>query len=271
MEMGLEGKVAVVTGATANIGRAIALGLAAEGAKVLAIGRDREAGERVVRDALERGAQGARFLAVDLKDQDCGERIADECMSAFGSIDILVNNVGGNAAMGLFADSDPAKWLDDIDITFLTLLRVTRSILPVMIAEKSGKIVNIGSTAGLVGDHMLAVYSAAKGAVHSFTKVLAKEVGRHGICVNCVAPYSTMSSDPAAYSTGSRFNPQTGFFTQAVGTLDPAELAHLQRNGPLDRTVAQPEEVASAAIYLASRHANFITGEIMRVAGGVLL
>src|SRR6202034_1487043 len=111
------------------------------------------------------------------------------------------------------------------DITLMTLLRMTRAALPQMIARKAGRIVNIGSTAGTVGDYMLAVYSAAKGAVHAFTRVLAKEVGQYGITVNCIAPYATLPDDPAVFSSGSRFHPEHGFFTRAFANVAPGELA----------------------------------------------
>jgi len=105
----------------------------------------------------------------------------------------------------------------------------------------------------------------------SFTKVLAKEVGRRGVRVNCVAPYATASDDPAAYSAGSRFHPDTGFFTRIIPTLDQSDFEMLLRSGPLDRTTARAEEVASAVVYLASEQAAFMTGQIIRVDGGVLL
>lgn len=271
MDMGLAGKTVVVTGATANIGRAIALEMAQEGVNLVAVGRDTDAGARVVAAALARGAAGAGFVAIDLLERDAGERIRQAAANAFGPVDVLVNNVGGNASIGVFAQSDPDGWQHDIDLNLISVLRTTRAILPDMIARKSGNIVNIGSTAGTVGDYMLAIYSAAKSAVHGFTKVLAKEVGQHGIRVNCVAPYATVATDPAAFSQGSRFNPRTGILTQGLASVDPSETAKLHRTGPLERTIAQPEEVAAAVVYFASNRANFITGQVFHLEGGTLL
>jgi len=270
METGLAGKTVVVTGATANIGRAIALQMAAERARVVAVGRDHEAGARVVADCLQQGAAQAVFVAIDLRDADGGERLLEAAEQSCGPVDVLVNNIGGNVSIGPFVESDPSTWIGDLDITLLTMLRATRAVLPGMVARRAGCIINIGSTAGTVGDQMLAVYSAAKGAVHTFAKVLAKEVGLSGVRVNVVAPYATLPDDPSSLSKGSRFHAE-GFFNTALDSLDSEQMARLHRTGPLSRTIAKPDEVASAVVYLASDHAGFITGQIFHVDGGVLL
>lgn len=270
MDFQLQGRVTIVTGATANIGRAIALALAAEGAVPVLVGRDPEAGARLVADCRARGAPDAAFVAADMLDPGSPASVLDAA-EALGSAAVLVNNVGGNVDQGLFVDSDPAKWMADIDINFGTVLRMTHAVLPGMIARKGGAIVNIGSTAALVGDYMLPVYSAAKGAVHSFTTVLAKEVGVHGIRVNAVAPYATIPGDPASLSTGSRFHPETGLFAKGAASIGKEDRALRQRRTFVGRPFARPEEIAAMAIFLASSQASFITGQIYAVDGGALL
>lgn len=270
MDLGLAGKLAIVTGATANIGRAIAIELAREGAVTVIVGRDSEAGAQLVQDCLQAGAPEARFVAADLSEAEAPARIL-EAAEALGPVDVLVNNVGGNIAQGFFADSDPASWMADIDLNFGTVLRMTHAVLPGMIARKSGAVVNVGSTAALVGDYQLPVYSAAKGAVHSFTVVLAKELGQHGIRVNAIAPYATIARDPAAFSKGSRFHPESGLFSQGTASVPEEDRAIRQRRTYVGRPFAAPDEMAGMVAFLAGERASFITGQVYPIDGGALL
>ena len=138
MDFGLANKVVIVTAATSNIGRAIALDLASDGAVVIAVGRDTEAGERVVAESCSRGAAAALFVEADMLDHAAPGRILAQA-EQFGPVAVLVNNVGGNVGAGFFVDSDSATWLADLDITLMTTLRMTHGVLPDMIARKAGR------------------------------------------------------------------------------------------------------------------------------------
>jgi 2-hydroxycyclohexanecarboxyl-CoA dehydrogenase len=271
VDTGLAGKVVIVTGATANIGRGIALAFAGEGARVVVVGRDVEAGERVCALARERGAPEVLARPTDVTVESDVDGLVTDVMARFGRIDVLVNNVGGNTAIGPFASSSPRQWRADLDANLFSTLLCTHAVLPHMLACGSGRIINIGSMAAIVGDRLLAVYSAAKGGVHAFTRVLALEVGKAGITVNAIAPYRTRSEDPdEEFSSGSRYHPESGLIAKALRER-PEELRTMLRETALRRQQAWPEEIGAAAVYLASAQAAFVTGQIHQVDGGIVL
>ena len=271
MQTGLTGRVVIITGATANIGRGIALAFADEGARVVIVGRDAVAGQLVAKLARERGAADALWRPADMTVEEDVAVMVKDTVAAFGQIDVLVNNVGGNAAVTPFASSTPQQWRADLEVNLMSMFYGTHAVLPHMLAQGSGRIINIGSTAGFVGDRLLAVYSAAKGGVHAFTRVLALELGTSGITVNAIAPYNTRSEDPHSdMSSGSRIHPETGVFARARAA-DPGLFETIRRSTALRRQQARPPEIGAAAVYLASDQAAFVTGHVLQVDGGATL
>lgn len=269
MDTGLADRTVVVTGANANIGRAICLAFAAENARVVVVGRDAAQGERVCRQTLENGAAAVLWASCDVTDKAQVDRMEQEARDKFGAIDVLVNNVGGNVGLDAFTASDPTTWQQDIDLNITSTFNCTHAVLPGMIDRQAGRIINIGSVSGIVGDPLLAVYSAMKGAVHAFTKVLAKEVGCHGITVNAIAPYGTLPTGDGDISTGSRWHPD-GVFATLMATR-AEEMSSMTRRTVLERNFAYPSEIGTAAVYLASEAAGFITGQVLAIDGGTLI
>lgn len=270
METGLDGHTVIVTGGNANIGRAIALAFAAEGANVVIVGRDEAQGRRVCDRLVEAGARDVLWQAADVTDRAQVVAMVAAVRDRFGVVDVLVNNVGGNVGIDAFAESDPETWEQDIALNMMTTLNCTHAVLPGMIERGSGRIINIGSTSGIVGDPLLAVYSAMKGGVHAFTKVLAKEVGKQGITVNAIAPYGTLPEDGEQdVSSGSRWHPD-GTFARLAATRRE-ELHSIGRRTLLQRQTAFPKEIGAAAVYLASDAAAFVTGQVLAVDGGTQL
>ena len=181
-----EDQVAIVTGAASGIGRATALRLAAEGATVVIADVNME-GAGVVANSIAEGGGRAIALHVDVTDAPGVRAMTEQAVATFGKVDILVSNAGWDRA-GPFADTDEELWDRVIAINFRGHLATCHAVLPHMRERGGGRIVTVASDAGRVGSSGEVVYSGAKGAVIAFTKGLAREVARHGINVNCVAP-----------------------------------------------------------------------------------
>lgn len=244
-------RVAVVTGAASGIGRATALGLACEGARVVVTDIDLDRAKRVVAE-LDGNRDGPIAIEVDVADVTTVDAMVERVLQEFGRIDILVSNAGWDRT-ALFVETDAQFWDRAIAINYRGHLACTRAVLPGMIERGFGRIVTVASDAGRVGSTGEAVYSGTKGAVIAFTKALAREVARQGINVNCVAPGLVDTPLLASVSEG---------YEKLISAI--------VRSIPLGRT-GRPEEVARAILFLASPDADYITGQTLSVNGGLTM
>jgi 2-hydroxycyclohexanecarboxyl-CoA dehydrogenase len=242
---GLTDKIAIVTGGGQGIGRAIAEKLAAEGATVVVT-------DLVGQNASQTadGLPGAVAIGVDVTDRQAVQAMADQVVQLFGRIDVLVNNAGWDKASP-FVDSEPGDWDRAIAVNLYGVLHTCKAVLPIMAAQASGAVVNLGSDAGRVGSSGEAVYSAAKGGVIAFTKSLAREMARHQVRVNCVCPGPT----------------DTALFASFAG---PKLREALTKAIPF-RRLGQPADVANVVAFLASDEASFVTGQTVSVSGGLTM
>jgi len=249
--MGLEGRVAMVTGAGRGIGEAIARALAADGAGVAVCDVD---GTTAAASAQRLSEGGARALAVqmDVTDSAAVRQAAERITRELGPIDILVNNAGWDKVEP-FVQSTEETWDKVIAINLKGPIRCARAVLDGMIERRRGKIISIGSDAGRVGSSGEAVYSAAKGGVIAFTKTLARELARYNVNVNCVCPGPTDTQLLADVAAG-----------------NPRLADALKRAIPLGR-LGQPKDIAAAVAFLASEGADFITGQTLSVSGGLTM
>jgi len=246
---GLQGRVAVVTGATAGIGRATALALSAAGAAVVAAGRRTELGEEVV-DEIRKNGGTAAFVQTDVRLTSDVERLARSVVDEFGAIDVLVNNAGV-IAWGPTHATDDATLEELVAVNLAGTFRTTRAVLPHMLQRGSGSIINLSTATALRGFPGTAAYSAVKAGILALTRTWATEYGPHGIRVNAIAP-----------------GPIATAMTQQL-LADPAA-ADQMRNLIPARRIGQPEDVASAVVYLAGPDAQFLHGVTLPVDGGVL-
>ena len=241
----LDDKVAIVTGGAQGIGRAIAEGLAREGARIVI------ADLRGAEDAAAAFPDGLG-LTVDVADEAAVQRMADETIERCGSIDILVNNAGlyASLAMRPFDQIPIEEWRQVMDVNVASMFLTCRAVTPVMRAGGGGAIVNISSGTPFRGVPFLLHYVTSKGAIVAFTRALAKELGKDEIRVNCVAPGFTMSE-------GVKQHPEV------VEKLRAASVSArtIQRD-------QEPEDVVGAVVYLAGSTASFVTGQTIVIDGG---
>jgi 3-oxoacyl-[acyl-carrier protein] reductase len=246
MNLGLEGKVALVTGSARGIGAATARRLAAEGCKVVINDIQRERAQQTA-DALAAEGFHSHCIVADVTSQDEVQRMVDETVERFGGVHILVNNAGAPRDKYLVKMSED-DWDFVIDVMLKGAFLVSKAVMPRMIEQGWGRVVNLSSRAHF-GNPTQANYAAAKAGLIGFAKALAMEQGRYNITVNCVAP---------------------GFIeTEMIQALPTYEVIKERAIAaqPLKR-VGRPDDVANAIAFLASECASFISGEVLHVTGG---
>lgn len=263
MDLGLQGKTAIVTGGASNIGKAIAVGLFEEGANVVIADVDQAQAERVVGGLNASGRDGALFVETDVGDRPQVERLAVRTLEAFGQIDILVNNAGWTNN-GYFLEKPVEDFEREIDINLWGPINCVRAVAPSMIARSYGRIVTIGSDAGRVGEFKEAVYGACKGGVIALSKALAREFGKHNVTVNVVCPGLTLPENPEDAGINSlwhRDSPQNKLFR------DKEVLAKVVKQYPL-RRLGVPGDIVPMVLLLSSDVSSYVTGQVISVSGG---
>ena len=246
MDLQLTGKTALVTGASMGIGRAIAKGLAAEGVKVAIVARRRNLLEALADEIASAGGARPAVFEVDVLQDGAVKKLAADAREALGHIDILVNSAGGSQpAIGIDAPDD--AWEHAMTLNFVRVRQLTHAVLPGMIERRWGRVVNI---TGKSEPEKLIAATPSKAAVHAWSKGLSREVGKHGVTVNCIPPGRIMSEQiRRKYSDEFRAE-------QSANEI------------PVGR-YGEPEELAALAVFLCSPVARYITGTVMPVDGGL--
>lgn len=247
--MTLVGKVALVTGGSRGIGRAIALKLAENGADVAINYAGNTAAAEEVKTAIEQMGRKALLVQGSVADTDGVQTIVNTVVKELGRLDILINNAGITRD-GLLMRMKEADWDDVMHTNLKGVYNCSKAVLRTMMKQRSGRIVNMASVVGEMGNAGQTNYAAAKAGVIGFTKSLAKEVASRGITVNAVAP---------------------GFIaTDMTKVLTDDQKAEMARSIPLGRA-GQPEDVANAVLFLVSEGAAYITGQVLNVDGGMVM
>jgi 3-oxoacyl-[acyl-carrier protein] reductase len=245
MDLELKSKTAVVTGASIGIGRAVAKALALEGVRVVAVARRKDLIEKLAREVQAEGGAAVIPLAQDIMQENAAKTLAAAATAELGRVDILINNAGGSRPLPV--DAPDSDWDEAIALNFTRYRQLAHALLPQMIERRWGRIINITGKSEPEG---LNAAFAAKAAVHAWAKGLSREIGTHGITVNCIPPGRIMSEQI-------RRNYPEDFRKQFAEEEIPVGYW------------GEPEDLAALAIFLASPKARYITGAVIPVDGGL--
>jgi NAD(P)-dependent dehydrogenase (short-subunit alcohol dehydrogenase family) len=245
----MNAQVVLITGALTGIGRATAVAFAKAGANVVVSGRRNEIGKALVAELRSLGSE-AEFINADVRQEDDIRALVDKTVARFGRLDVAVNNAATEGAVGPITDQTAETFNQTFETNVLGVVLSMKHEVRVMQPQKSGSIINISSTYGHRGAAYASIYVGAKHAVEGITKSVALELAKSGIRVNAVAPGPT----------------DTGMLTRFTGTAE--NKAALVKQVPLDR-LGLSEEVAEGIVFIASKGAKWITGEVLNVDGGM--
>jgi 3-oxoacyl-[acyl-carrier protein] reductase len=260
MDLGLEGRAAIVTGASQGIGREIALGLAREGVDLVICARRADPLEQVAGEVAELG-RAVEAVGADVSTAAGVEATVNAAQDRFGGVDILVNNAGKGSPMALRELTDD-NWRASFELNLMSAVRFSRACVPIMRTRGRGRIVNISSRVAREPDPYFAPYGAAKAALINFSKSLANAYSKDGVLTNCVVPglvrseAVTQAAEESAAATG-----------KTVEQVFEATLA--LRPIPVGR-IGEPEDIAGLVVFLVSRQASWITGGCFTVDGGIV-
>jgi 3-oxoacyl-[acyl-carrier protein] reductase len=257
MDFGLRGKVAVVAAASRGLGRAVAMGLANEGAKLVICARGAEALEKACKTIAKETGADVHSVVADLSESDDVALVASQALATFGKVDILVTNAGGPPA-GLFERQSWDAWERAVNLTLRSVVELTRAVLPGMRQRKWGRVINVSSIAAKQPVDSLILSNSIRAAVTGFARTLANEVATDGVTVNNILP---------GYTRTERVE-QLADATAAKEGLTRADIvARFEKEIPM-RRLGEPDEFAALAVFLASEQASYITGQSIAVDGG---
>ncbi|HAD60656.1 MAG TPA: 3-oxoacyl-[acyl-carrier-protein] reductase [Planctomycetaceae bacterium] len=247
--MSLEGRVALVTGGSRGIGRAIVEALAKDGAKTAFIYNSNSDAANATVEAMKADGYEVKAIQADVRSKESADKVISDLAEEWGSVDILVNNAG-IIRDGLLATMEPDQWQDVIDTNLTSVYNFCQAVTRQMMGQRYGRIINMSSVAADVSNPGQANYAASKGGVEGFTRCIATELARRGVTCNAVAP-GFIETD----------------MTTAVVELAGKEI---KKKIPV-RRLGQPDDIANAVLFFAQESSSYVTGQILKVDGGLTL